>query len=170
MDVLMVILRLVHIFAGVFWAGTSFLFVSLLQPTFAATGAEGQKVMQHLTQRTRWLQALSLAAVLSVVSGVWMYIRVFGGINFSGGYGLGLSIGGLAGILAAITGLGIPGPATARLKALGAAIAASGGPPTPAQMSQIQALQKRLLDGARLTASLLAIALLGMATAQYLGF
>ncbi len=170
MDILMVVLRVVHIFAGVFWAGASFLFVSLLQPTFAATGAEGQKVMQHLTQRTRWVQALSAAAVLSVVSGVWMYLRIFGGLSFSGGYGLGLSIGGLAGIAAAITGLAIPGQTTARLKALGTAVAASGGPPTPAQMSEIQALQKRLLAGARLTAALLAVALLGMATAQYLGF
>jgi len=168
MDILTLILRVVHIFAGVFWAGTTFSFVSFLQPTIVATGPEGQKVIQHLTQRTRFSQALAWAATLSVISGVWLYLRIFGGISLSGGYGLGLTLGGLAGILAAGLGIGISRRATVQLGDLGKQIAASGGPPTPAQMSEIQALQERLSNGARWAAILLALAVLGMASAQAL--
>ncbi len=45
---------------------------------------------------------------------------------------------------------------------------AAGGPPSPEQMAEIQALQKTLDQATRRTALLLTIALIGMATARYL--
>lgn len=170
MDILMVILRLIHLFAGVLWAGTAFFFVRFLEPTINATGAEGQKVAQHLTQRAGLTQVIGLAALLTSLSGIWMYWRIFRGIDVASGYGLGLTIGGLVGLLAALHGFAVQGRAGARLETLGKEIQASGGLPNPVQLTELQSLQARLSNGARLSALLLAISLLGMATAQYLAF
>ena len=44
MDLLVVVLRLIHIFGAVFWAGGSFMLVSFIEPTAIKTEAAGQKI------------------------------------------------------------------------------------------------------------------------------
>lgn len=78
MDVLMVILRLTHVLSGVFWAGATFFLVSMIAPSVAATGAEGQKFMQYLALRSRMTVGLFLTATLTALSGVIMYVYLFG--------------------------------------------------------------------------------------------
>jgi uncharacterized membrane protein len=53
-NLLMVVLQLIHIFAGVFWVGTSFFNLAFLTNTVNATGDEGRKVFQHLMFKTRF--------------------------------------------------------------------------------------------------------------------
>jgi hypothetical protein len=48
-----IILRLVHILAGVFWAGTVFLMAGFLVPTMRATGREGGVFVQYLMRERR---------------------------------------------------------------------------------------------------------------------
>jgi hypothetical protein len=74
MDILYAIFRVVHIFAGVFWAGTALFFVGYLTPTVEATGQEGMKVMQQLVARTRLIAVTIAAAALSVLSGIFMFL------------------------------------------------------------------------------------------------
>ncbi len=98
----MIILRIIHIFSGVFWVGVSFFNIGFLQPTVQATGAEGQKVMQHLTQNTRFVAISYTAATLNLLSGLIMYWILF---RFrlsalSSGYGLTLRIGSIVGFIA----------------------------------------------------------------------
>ena len=169
MDLYMIILRLIHIFFGVFWAGTTFFFVSFLQPTVKAAGPEGGKVMQRLAQ-SRFATVMPLAAGLTVVAGALMYWRVSGGLQvgwITSGTGLSLTIGAVGGILAFVIGLVVSRPAIVRVAELAKEMQAAGGPPTPAQMAEIQSLQKTLSSGAIWTAVLVAIALLGMAVARY---
>jgi len=100
MNVLMISMRVVHIFSGVFWVGVSFFNIGFLQPTVRATGAEGQKVMQHLSSQTRFTLTAYTAATLTLLSGWIMYWYLFG-FRFSvlsSGYGLFLTIGSIAGI------------------------------------------------------------------------
>ena len=70
MIILMIILRIIHIFSGVFWVGVSFFNIGFLLPTVQATGPEGQKVMQHLTQQTRFTMVVYTAATLNLLSGL----------------------------------------------------------------------------------------------------
>ncbi len=58
-------------------------------------------------------------------------------------------------------------PAAKRLGALGQEIQASGGPPTPEQLAEVQAQQKKLTQGALWTAILLAVSVAGMALSRY---
>lgn len=168
MDIVIIALRLIHILSGVFWAGTAFFFVSFLEPAVKATGPEGGKVMQRLSQMG-YSTALSIVGVLNVGSGLLMYVRDFGlTIQLTTGAGLGFTFGGAAGLLALLVGLFVARPAAARVGVLGKQIQASGKPPTPEQLAEIQALQRRLGQGALWTALLLALALIGMSTARYL--
>jgi len=57
-------------------------------------------------------------------------------------------------------------PAAKRMSAVGQEIQASGGPPTPEQMAEIQAQQKKLSQGALWSAILLAVAVIGMALSR----
>jgi hypothetical protein len=52
--------------------------------------------------------------------------------------------------------------------AIGGEVAASGGPPTPEQGAQLQALQKRGTAVGRVVLPLLVVAVAGMAAARYL--
>jgi len=171
MDILMIILRIIHIFSGVFWLGVSFFNIGFLQPAVRATGAEGQKVMQHLTQHTRMTAAVYTAATLSVLSGLIMYGIVSGGFQgrwITSPYGLAITIGGLAGLTAWVVVMFVVRGIFSQMQAIGHTIQAQGGPPTPEQVNAMQALGARLAKVGQYGVALMAVALLGMSVAQYI--
>jgi uncharacterized membrane protein len=131
MNVLMIVMRIIHIFSGVFWAGTAFFMISFVAPSVIATGAEGQMFMQQLAFQSRFTTAMLAVAVLTVLSGLVMYWQIF---EFqlralSTGYGLMLTLGAVAGFIGFLTGYFMQNRITQRMKAISATIAASGGHP-----------------------------------------
>ncbi len=84
------------------------------------------------------------------------------------GTGLGFTFGGVAALIALAIGLTVTMPATKGVAAIAKELMASGKPPSPEQMTQIQALQIRLATGALWNAIFLALAVVGMAVARYL--
>jgi len=172
MVILMIILRIIHIFSGVFWVGVSFFNIGYLQPTIRATGAEGQKVMQHLTQQTRFTAAVYTAATLNLLSGLIMYwiVSGFRPSFMTSGYGLSLTIGGIAGVIAWVFAIVVIRGILGQMQAIGRAIQAQGGPPTPEQGSALQALSGQLVKMGQWGVVLMIIALLGMSVGQYASF
>lgn len=165
------LLRLIHILAGVFWAGAMFLMAGFLLPTVGATGEAGGRFMQHLIQRRRLPTFLGIAVGLTVLSGVTMYARMAAathGAWASTPPGMAYGIGGLAAILGASVGLLVGSRAGGRMAALGQSIAQAGRPPSPEQQAEIQRLQGRMRFAARTAAGLLAIAVSAMAVGRYL--
>ena len=168
MDIYVTVLRLIHIFSGIFWVGTAFFFVLFFEPTIKAAGAEGGKVMGRLTL-TRFPLAMTIASLLTVVAGVLLYLNDSEGLRAGWIFslsGLALTIGGSAGILAFLLGLAVQGPAAARMSALQKGIQAAGGPPTPAQTQELHQLQERIANASRWGAVLMVIAVLGMVMAR----
>lgn len=172
MAALMIVLRIVHIFSGVFWVGFSFFNIRFLQPTVRATGPEGQKTMQYLTQKTRLLSTVYATATLTMLSGLLMYWILFGFRTSAllSGYGLALTTGGIAGVIAWIYAVIVIRGIFTRMQAIGQAIQAQGGPPTPEQARDLQALVARLNRVGQVALGFLVIALLGMSIAQYAPF
>lgn len=170
MNVLMIVLRVVHIFSGVFWVGISFFNIGFLQPTVQATGSEGQKVMQHLSSRTRFTVTAYAAATLTLLSGWTMYWNLFGFrlSVLSSGYGLFLTIGGIAGTIAWLIAIILVRRAMSRMQTIGSAIEQQGGPPTPEQASGLQAIGSQLVKLGQWAVVFMVVALLGMSTAQYI--
>jgi uncharacterized membrane protein len=167
------ILRIVHIFSGVFWAGAAFLFAGFIEPTVRQSGAEGGRFVQRLSSQTRYPVFMGIAALLATVSGLWMFWIDSGRLNsawLATGTGLALATGGVCGTIAAVIGFTVQFRATTRLEALGKTVQGSGAPPTQAQAQEIQILQGKLRAGGRWTAALLVITVLAMATARYLVF
>lgn len=61
-------------------------------------------------------------------------------------------------------------PAAKQMGRLGREAAAAGGPPSPEQMAQMQALQKRLSGGTYWIGGLLLVTVITMAIARYIRF
>jgi len=167
----MIVFRVLHIAAGVAWAGSVFLFVVLIQPSAAAIGpAAGPFMMELLGRRKLVTWLLSLGGT-TVVAGLLLYWRDANGLDglaafASSRYGLALTIGALAAIAAFLVGLFGTRPNARRLLDL-VGRATPAGPPPPEVAQQIAGVQARLKVLARIALALIVVAVVAMATARY---
>ncbi len=171
MDTYMVVLRILHILAGVFWVGAAFTTILFLQPTAREVGPAAGPFMAHLAGKKRLVDWVLRAAGLTVLAGLLMYWRVSGGLDgdwLRSAQGVSLTIGALCAIAAFSLGLSVIRPTIMATLAIGREVAASGGPPTPEQGAQLQALQERGTAIGRVVLPLLVVAVAGMAAARYL--
>jgi hypothetical protein len=171
MDTTMVILRLVHIFGGVFWAGTMIFVAVLLEPSIRENGPDGGKVQASLMRRGL-LVIMPVVALLVILSGIELVRRVSGGFSaewFASPTGRALSLGMASSIIAFLFGMLFMRPAAAKLAALSqSATQLPAGAGKESVMVQIEALRGRTRLGGRLVASLLALTVVTMAIARYL--
>lgn len=173
MDVTLILLRIIHIFAGMFWVGAALIGTFFLMPAARSSGPEGQKFIQTLMVRLRFPIAISIAAILAILSGFLLYARSSGGFQpswITSAVGLGFTTGALAAIASFLFGALVLGPTGRKFGAVSAALHTQGTPPTPEQQSEMAKLNARLSTGGLINTVLLAIALLAMATARYWSF
>jgi uncharacterized membrane protein len=167
---LLVLFRLVHIFAGTLWIGAAIFYLFFVKPSVKAIGPAGPTFMQNLAERRKYPLFMLSASLLTVLAGGALYLYASGGFNLAWiktGPGLGFTIGSLAALVAFLVGsIGI-GPTSARMGALGQQIGKSGGKPTPDQINQLQALDKKLSRAEQVDFIMLTISMLAMATARY---
>jgi uncharacterized membrane protein len=167
----MVVLRIVHILAGVFWVGAALTTVLFIQPTAREVGPGAGPFMMHLAGKRRLVDFVLGAAALTILAGLLMYWRVSGGLDadwIGSAAGITLTIGALCAMAAFTLGLTIARPTIMANLAIGREVAASGGPPTPEQMDQLQALQRRGTTLGKVLVPLLLVAVIAMAAARYL--
>lgn len=170
MDTTMLVFRVLHVAAGVFWAGAIFYFVTLVSPAIRDVGPDGGKVMQALIRR-RQLDLLPALALVTILSGVGLLWRISGGFErvwFSAPTAHTLLLGTVASIVA--LGIGFFGMRPAALRVgptMQAAMQAPDGPARDARLAEVRALQQRATRLGRGVAVLLAIAVLTMAVARY---
>ena len=89
MDLTLVLLRVVHVLCGVFWAGALMFAVIFLEPSVRASGPEGAKVMRALIQR-HYLTVVPVVGALTILSGLWLMWIVSGGFGviYMAGHGV----------------------------------------------------------------------------------
>ena len=171
MDLLMVTLRLIHVVLGVFWAGAMILMAWFVVPSIRDAGPDGAKVMAQLMQR-RFLDVMPLVAALTILSGAWLYWRGSAGLEgawITSSFGMTLTLGAVAAIVAFAIGVGIMRPAVLKASALARAAAqAPDSPQHASQMADVQRLRGRSASAGRIVAVLLAIATACMGVARYL--
>ena len=157
------ILRFIHIFAAIFWMGTTLFMLFFLEPVIQRMGQTGGRVMQMLASETRFPQIIALSGLITVLAGLGLY-GMMHGVDLAILFGprLPLALGALAGILAFFTGSYFQGRSVKQLVALDATIATQNGPPTPEQRAQMQQHQARIALGTRITAVLMVLAVIGM--------
>lgn len=156
MDLLVIVLRLVHVVLGAIWVGMMTFTTFFLMPAMMEAGPEGGKVMAAL-QRRRLMTVMPLIALLTIVSGVWLMARLYGAnaAFMSSPMGMSLMIGALAALLALLLGVFVGRPAMARA-------AASTDP------AEIGRLRARAAAVSRIAALLVLLAAGAMAVARYL--
>jgi hypothetical protein len=167
LDVL--IARLLHIGAGVIWAGTAISFARFVEPTVTEIGASGQAFMQSLERRgfTRFVASV---AVVGILAGFYLYWRVSGGLQqewLKSGFGIVITAGSISALIAFALGPIFYIPAGNRIREISKAAGPSG--PTPGQRAELEALGRRLAAIGRWSALLLVFTVLCMAGARYVG-
>lgn len=170
MDPVLILLRIVHVVGGVFWAGAILFVVHFLEPAVREAGPDGAKVMQAL-QKRRYLEVVPLTAFLTLVSGYALYWRTFG--RFHPGPGasgpeIALGLGGLASLVAFVIGVSLLRPSALRIGDLGAEMAHAPEEKKAAFQEEIGRLRLRMRKSGRWVGALLGIAILTMAVGRYL--
>lgn len=161
------LLRIIHIVGGIIWVGGTLIMTFFIGPTIGATGEAGQRFVGHLTNNLKFSNRMSAAAGLTVLAGFilyWIDSQGFTSAWMSSGAGRGFGIGAAFALIGFVFGIMI-GRTTKAMAQLGAQIQ---GKPSPDQMAQMQALQKRQATystGATIT---LILATVFMAIARYL--
>lgn len=171
MNLVMVVLRVVHVFSGVLWVGATFVVAFFVLPTSKALGAEGGRFVQRLAGPAGLSNMMNLAALLLLFSGLAMFAMITGqgapGMMRSPSMMV-LSVGALFGLLAVGHGFTAQRATAAKLAALGQAVATSGGAPTAEQMQSLDALRDKLQRGNVASAWMQGIAVVCMAAERYL--
>lgn len=166
MQLILIVLRLVHIAAGSFWAGSALMIALVLLPGVRKAGPGGERVLP-MGQISR---AMSIAALLTTTAGLLLYAWAS---RFTWGWiisplGVGLTLGSLAGLAAFLLGLLSTGPTAKRIGALAGQLQAAGGPPKPEQLAEMGRLQAKLATSSAVSTILTTAALVFMAVARYL--
>ena len=161
--------RVLHILFATLWLGTAVFLTLYVTPAIRATGPQGAPVMAELMRR-RMGGFIAAAAMLTVLSGLWMYwifTNGFDGALVAHGAGLALGIGGLCGIVAAVIGGAVIGRAAERAGALSQQMAQMPeGEERAATLQTVAALQRRVATFSRLAVVLLVAALIAMTIAH----
>jgi uncharacterized membrane protein len=170
MDPMLIVLRVVHVLCGVFWAGAILFVVHFLEPAVREAGPDGAKVMQALKKR-HYLEVMPAVALLTVLSGYALFWRDFGrlfpGAGASGveaAYGL----GGFASLVALVIGVTTLRPSALRIGTLGAELAQAPEERTSALQEELGRLRVRMRKSGRWVGALLGLAILTMAVGRYL--
>ncbi len=168
---LLIALRVIHIFFGVFWAGTIFFMMGFLQPAVKRMGPEGGQVMQALAKRG-YLTAMPVIALLTVLAGIGLMWMVSGGFSpewMGSPTGITLSTGGLVAVIALFVGVFVMRPTALKAGAVGGRLAQATDPAEQQALAgELASLQKRMATGLHAVTMLLTVAVLAMAVGRYL--
>ncbi len=172
-QILVVVLRLLHITFGMFWVGSAVTTSFLTLPTARATGPVGGQFFGEFMRRCHYSQLMLIAGVVTIVTGLALYWDFYVGLAWSlsrPGPETVFGLGGLIAIVAAVAAnTMIPGVST-KLAAVGGKILAAGtndGTPAPELLAERNRLSLRLAHIGMANASLLVVAVALMAVGRY---
>lgn len=165
------VVRVVHIFFGVFWAGAAFILAGFIEPAVKSMGPEGGRFVERLMGPGRFGIFMTLAGILVVLSGAAMLWRGSGpdlSMWLRSPSGRSIALGSTTGVLALVIGLGVNAPTAGRIARLAGEARSASGPPPAELLSQITRLQHRLHVAGVVAAVLLGVTVVAMAAAHFL--
>ena len=171
MDWLQVALRIFHIGAGVLWVGGAALFSLYIEPTLNSLGPDAGTFINELVEVRKVPIYFATTSTIAVLGGLLLYWRDSNGLQLSwitSPSGLAFTIGGVSAMAAWLGGNVFTRPAVEKVGAIGAEMKAAGGPPGAELLGRMHAAQERLRRIGLITLGLLAVAVIGMASARYL--
>ncbi|HEX5941820.1 MAG TPA: hypothetical protein VFY66_06050 [Anaerolineales bacterium] len=160
------LLRIIHIVAGVFWVGGSLVMTFFIGPTIGAIGEPGQKFVGHLMNNLKFSNRMAAASGLTILAGAILY-----GLDARAGsawlrssFAIGLGIGAIFALIGFVLGIMV-GRTTKAMAQLGAQMQ---GKPSPSQLAEMQAIQKRQATFSMASTIAIVLATVFMAIARYM--
>jgi uncharacterized membrane protein len=166
----LLVLRILHIASGVFWAGAALFMAFYIAPAVLKAGPDGGKITQAIMSTNKLPTVMTLTSLITIVSGIllmWELSFGFTGSWFSTKYGTTLTIGSVTALLGFLQGFIINRPGAARMQSIGKGIAQRGGPPTPEEQNELLKIRTRIFLSTRWIAYLLIITIITMGMARY---
>jgi uncharacterized membrane protein len=157
------VLRLIHIGDAFLWAGGALFLALFVTPAAKAAGDGAGPFMGALVMKTRLMTVMTIASILTVGSGLWLWVEAFGAMPPPGFKGVAISVGAVGGVLALGVALGMQRPTIVRLQGILGEVAGNGGPPNEDQMARLQAVRARMMKNGNLLAVCVGVAIVGMA-------
>lgn len=139
-----------HVAFGMVWVGGAVAAGFFFIPAVLEAGPAGGAVMAGVMKR-KFPVVMTASAVTVVLTGIRLYMVRFSTEWLATAEGIVLTLGAVLGLGGFFLGLLVQKPTAERMGALGAQIAASGGPPSPEQARELEALRAKLSRVARLT-------------------
>lgn len=169
MNYYLLVLRILHIGAGVYWVGSTLLLAVVITPALKATGGSGQKFVDYLITKKRFGTESAGAGGMAGIAGLLLYWHDSQGFTsgwMQGNAGIGFAIGGVLGLIAFIFGV----LTDRKLKAMAGLREQLESAPSDEKTSQLQALEKQQSTYLNICAGTLTLSLWTMAVARYLVF
>jgi hypothetical protein len=168
----MLAFRVIHILAAIAWGGAVFMTVFFLQPTAKAIGPAAGPFMRELLATRRLIDWVVGLAWTTIIAGGFLYwhdLDLVDGIGdfLDSAFGLWLTIGAIAALVAVGIGMAATRPTIKRSLAVGAQIAQAGDAPPPELVKELGALQARARTLAMWNLAFITIAAFAMSTARY---
>jgi uncharacterized membrane protein len=157
------LLRIIHIVGGVIWVGGTLIMTFFVGPTLGATGEAGQKFVAHMMNNLKFSNRMAIASGSTVLAGFLLYFRG-GSALMESRFGIGLGIGAVFALTGFVAGMMLG----RTIKAMAQLGAQMQGKPSPDQLAQMQALQKRQRTVSMVSTVSVLLATVFMAIARYL--
>ena len=158
---LILLARAIHILGGVIWAGSTFLLTWVIFPIGAQHAAEGAGRWVGMIARKAG-PVSGISAMLTLLSGIYLMVVIHPGDRSASS--LVLQAGAVAGILSLFVGIFVGRPAGQKLLQL---MQQHSPTSSVAELAQRERLRQRAAISSWLTAILLLLAVLAMATFRY---
>lgn len=166
MITLILILRIIHILAGVIWVGGTLMMTFFIAPAAGSTGEAGQKFLNHLMNNMKFGQRMAGAAGLTILAGAilfWIDSVGFTSDWMNSGAGRNFGIGALFAIIGFVFGILI-GKTSRSLTKLGIE---SQNKPSTELTTKMLALAKQLRTYSLSASALLIISVFFMSIARF---
>lgn len=171
MDPMLLLLRVVHIVAGILWVGGSAFLFLFVERAAKGLGPQAEPFMTRLVTVQKMPIYFMVTGGLSILAGLALFWRDSAGDRVGwiarDGTGLTFGIGGLAALIAFGVGLFGIRPTVEEMGKAGAAMKSAGGPPTPEMVGRMHAAQERLERFSQISFVLLVVTIVTMAIARY---
>ncbi|MBX3172929.1 MAG: hypothetical protein KF709_00805 [Gemmatimonadaceae bacterium] len=166
----LLVLRSLHILAGVFWVGGGIYSTVFVMPSLAVAGPAAGPIMAEL-QRRKLFTVLPLAALITMLTGLRMLQIVSGGFDpayFARPMGATYLVAAIASVIGFLLAMFISRPASVAAAQLAATIGGLEASAQAAARERLKGLQQRAAWATTGAVGLLVLATLGMAVARYL--
>lgn len=160
MDIVLIVLRLLHILSAFAWVGLGVALTLYVAPAAVAAGDSGFRFLKSLFFNTPFARVIPVVSGLTTLAGILLYIFGNSASHFSQTGNIVLGIGAAAGLIATIHGGALTSRAT---RELGEGLAKDGTP-----LAQLNDLAAKLQSHSRVSLALMIIALVCMGSARYL--